>query len=299
MLNKIKQIFSQKLWTKCWTIGFVEGGIASIIKSDNVSVSWVKIPQKRWFADPFILDVSETEIEVLVEDFEYEKEKAVISLLRINRTTMKVCQRRVILDLPTHLSFPYIIRDDRRIFVCPENCQGEGLILYEFDREKELLQPRYKMCDDVVWDSVLTNCFDEPLLFTANKDDYHLDIYRKQGDKFVLHQTIVSQHKDSRMAGSVFKYDGKYYYPAQDCSSGYGEAVVIKEVFFKDGIITIGNIVKRIESPYKKMPLGFHTLNEYKGIAVVDACGYRYRRLVFCVLLFSKLKNYICKTCRK
>ncbi len=289
----------QKIWTKCWTIGIVEGGISSIMTNDVLDVKWLKLPKDRWFADPFVLDVVGDEMYLLVEDFEYAKSKAAISLLKIDRQTMTIISRKIVLDLPTHLSFPYILRKNGEIFVCPENCQGEGLVMYEFDKTNERLLPYKKICGDIVWDSVLTYRFGEPLLFTANKDDYHLDIYKKTGDFFCFHKTIVSKNKDSRMAGDVFEYEGNYYYPAQDCSNGYGESVVIKEVFVENGEVSIGNTVKRFRSTNKRMPLGFHTLNEYKGIAVVDACGWRYKNIVSCILWASRIKNYFRKICRK
>ena len=289
----------QKIWTKCWTIGIIEGGISSIMKSDALDVKWLKLPKERWFADPFVLDVVGNEVHLLVEDFEYVKEKASISLLKIDKQTLNIISRKIVLELPTHLSFPYILRENGRIFVCPENCQGEGLVMYEFDKTNERLLPCKKICGDVVWDSVLTYCFGEPLLFTANKDDYHLDIYKKTGDNFSFFKTIVSNNKDSRMAGDIFEYEGNYYYPAQDCSNGYGETVVIKEVFYENDDVIIGKIIKRFCSTNKRMPLGFHTLNEYKGIAVVDACGWRYKNIVSCILWVSRIKNYCRKICRK
>ena len=48
----------------------------------------------------------ETEILVLVDDYEYNLEKGVISLLHINRKTMEIISRKVLLELSIHLSFP-------------------------------------------------------------------------------------------------------------------------------------------------------------------------------------------------
>ena len=287
-----------KIWEKCWTVGVVDGGISSVLENDDFSVKWLKIPRDRWFADPFVLDVIGDEIQLLVEDYEYKKSKAAISLLKIHKQTKRIISRKVILELDTHLSFPNILRKNGRVYVYPENCRGGGLVLYEYNVEQEELKPYKLICADKVWDSVITFAFGEPMLFTANKDDNHLDIYTLKDDMFVFSQSIESEFKNSRMGGQIFEYHGNIYYPAQDCTEGYGSAIVVKELFLEEGLVQVGKIIKRIESPNQKMNLGLHTLNEYKDIAVVDACGYRYRRIVSCVLIMSNLKSFIRKICR-
>ncbi|MBP5371346.1 MAG: hypothetical protein J6Y55_05405 [Bacteroidales bacterium] len=295
---KMFENMPHKVWEKCWTIGIVDGGIRSILENDVFSVKWLKIPHDRWFADPFVLDVIGDEIQLLVEDYEYKKNKAVISILKINKQTNKIISRKVILELDTHLSFPNIHRQNGKVYVYPENCSGGGLVLYEYDAEQENLKPYKLICDDKVWDSVITFVFGKPMLFTANKDDNHLDIYTLKDDMFVFSQTIESEFGNSRMGGQIFEYEGNIYYPAQDCTNGYGRAIVIKELFFEKDLVQVGKIIKKIESPCRKMNLGLHTLNEYKNIAVVDACGYRYRRIVSCVLTMSKVKSFMRKICR-
>ena len=35
-------------------------------------------------------------------------------------------------------------------------------------------------------------------------------------------------------------------------------------------------VVKHLESPHPTMKLGMHTMNEYKGVVVIDVKGYRF-----------------------
>ncbi len=52
-----------------YNIGFVDGNLESIIEGEPIKVNWMKHSYKdRWFADPFILDVTDNEIIVLVEE---------------------------------------------------------------------------------------------------------------------------------------------------------------------------------------------------------------------------------------
>lgn len=273
-----------RLADKCWALGFVQGGMQTVMEAERLEVDWVKMPKDRWYADPFVLDVTDEEILLLVEDYGYKVRKGVISLLRINKITMEIASRKVLLELPTHLSFPAIWRKDRRVYVYPESAGSGRLDMYEYDAEKEDLTLEKTICDDVVWDSYITEAFGEPMLFTAAKNDYQLDIYRwdDKKDRYVSWQKIPSDMKNSRMGGAVFEYKGQYYYPAQNCEKTYGGAIDIKRVKSEEvrgkSVFRV-ETVKHIESPRPTMKLGIHTMNEYKGVVVIDVHGYRYGKI--------------------
>ena len=164
--------------------------------------------------------------------------------------------------------------------------------MYEYDQEEENLAYKKTICKDVVWDSVIFDQYDTNLLFTANDGDYSLNIYRwnEKEKMYKKWGKLESDKPDMRMAGRFFEYDGDFYCPTQDCSKNYGGAVVIRKVNF--GVDTANGIsldyVKTINSPHKRMNIGFHTLNEYKGIVVVDAQGYKY---FFITSLITKISN--------
>ena len=88
------------------------------------------------------------------------------------------------------------------------------------------------------------------------------------------------------------KYKDKVYYPAQNCEKGYGCAINIKEIEYKDGNFLISD-VKTIKSTHKRYNIGLHTLNEYKGVAVIDVHGYRYGVVGKLITYLVKVKKYI------
>ena len=292
MFYRLKESVSKIIWTKCWTVGFVKGGLASVFNEDTLEVEWVNIPHDRWFADPFILDVSDNEISLLVEDFAYSNGKGVISLLKINRHNLRIINRKVLLDIPTHLSFPIIMRKNGHVYVYPENRQNKVLDLYEYNPKEEILTFCMTICDEEMWDSVIFDKYDETMLFTANTDDYSLNIYKWDSEKklYQKQRTIYSNKPDMRMAGQFFNYKGLYYCPTQDCSRNYGYATVIREVTIGEDEISL-KYVKTLYSPNKRMNLAFHTLNEYKGVVVVDAQGYRFPIITSIIILLSKIKK--------
>ena len=281
------------LATESWAIGFVRGGMQSVMESDHLDIDWVKMPEDRWFADPFVLDVTDKEILLLVEDYPYAIKKGIISLLHINRSTMEITARKEILELPTHLSFPAIWRKDGHIYVYPESGLSGRLDMYQYNAEKEELKYVKTICNDVVWDSYITEAFGEPLMFTVVNDNYNLHIYRwnPKTERFVPNQLISSELSNSRMGGAVFEYKGEWFYPAQNCEKTYGGAIDIRRIEFENESVRILDTVKHIESPNKRYPMGLHTLNEYKGVVVVDVKGYRYGKIGESVTKLVNLKK--------
>ena len=272
--------YINSLVNRRWALGIVKGGMKSVFEDNQLKVDWIKMPKDRWFADPFILDVTNTEIILLVEDFAYKTKKGVISLLRIDKKSFHIVSRKVLLELDTHLSFPIILRKNGHIYVYPESRNSGRLDMYEFDVQHELLHFVATICDDEIWDSAIVDFWEEPLLFTTAKDNFQLDIYKWNNDinRFTPYQVIPSTTPNSRLGGAPFAYNGKLYYPAQDCSSEYGGALDIKRIDRKNDKF-IFTTIKHISSPHPKYPLGLHTLNEFKGVVVIDVNGWRYGKL--------------------
>lgn len=275
-LRKFRRL-AKSITEQRWSVGLIEGGMSSIMESDFFKVRWVEIPKDRWYADPFVLNVDEQIITLLVEDFSYSSRKGVITLLEVDRFSMTIILKKELINLPTHLSFPNILRKDDRIFIYPENSAGVNLGVYEYSPATKTCTYVTTICDESVRDSDITCSFGAPLLFTAFTDDYTLDIFRwdESQSRFVPWESYVSDIPNMRLAGSLFEYKGKYYLPMQNQTDGYGSAIDIKEVKCERGIFCL-NTVKHIKSPHRNYRNGCHTLNEYKGIVAIDVLGYRY-----------------------
>lgn len=269
----------KKLVSLSWHLGFVCEGLDGVFKDGPLSVSWVKSPYKdRWFADPFILDVTEDYIYLLVEEFRYGSPKGRIAKLTVDRRSFEIIDLKIVLEEQTHLSFPNILRKNGKVYVYPENANGRKHNLYEYDEASEKLVFVQTICDDVIWDSCITEMFGKKQMFTAHRDDYHLDIYDwdESRNRFLLSESIESKEKNSRMAGQFFEYRGKIYCPFQNCEKTYGGHIDLKEVgISEDGQLCFTK-VKELHSPHHKYKEGLHTLNEYEGVAVIDVKGFNY-----------------------
>ena len=266
-----------------YNIGFVDGNLESIIEGEPIKVNWMKHSYKdRWFADPFILDVTDNEIIVLVEEWYDPLQRGRISKLIVDKSSFDLLELKVMIDEGSHLSFPSIERIGNEIYIYPERA-GSFLERYRYDHEKDSFEKDCRVSDLPLTDSVITDLFGQRLLFSTKMPDangkelgiYSWDDKRKE---LVRLQYYHFDENISRMAGSFFKKKGNVYRPAQVCIKSYGDAVSIQEVSNENGKWNFKE-VRRIYSPTKDFDLGFHTFNEYKGVIVVDGLGYRRPRL--------------------
>jgi hypothetical protein len=277
-VRKIKDII-KSFSDERWNIGFIENSLDSVMRGDTIKVNWVRHNLKNcWFADPFILDVTDTEIIVLVEEWYKPIHKGRISKLIIDRNTYLLKDKCVVLELDTHLSFPVIERHDDQIFIYPENGAAGGLWLYKYDPILNSIKRISLLCDVAVEDAVATNLFGGKKLFATkqpNPNGNVLEIYDWDSSmhKYIRSETCVFTENIARMAGDFFEYHGKIYRPAQECNVQYGHAVTIQEVNRKDGKWLFHEI-RRMYSVNPKLTIGMHTFNMYKGLIVTDALGF-------------------------
>lgn len=271
------------IYNNHWTIGFINASLDEIINSDNWSINWVKNPyQNRWFADPFILDVDDNNIYVLVEEYFDLISRGRISKLTIDRKKNKIKAIDVVLELTTHLSFPSIIRSGERIFIYPENGEGSTLKLYEYMPQTNECVFLETLSKEPLADGIITDLWGERLLFATCSPNHNgniLNVYQQIHDRlFEFKESITFKSNIARNAGDYFELNGKYYRAAQDCSKRYGGAVIIQEISRDAGGFHFRD-VKRIDCMPSDYTLGLHTFNYHKGMAVLDANGLRRPKL--------------------
>lgn len=278
MLDRIyKSITRQK-----WELGFVRNSLEEIVKGNPLNVEWVKHDYKdRWFADPFILDVTHDEIILLVEELKYIDNKGVISRIVVDRRSLKIIERKTILELSTHLSFPAIIRKDNNIYIYPENSASGNLKLYEYNVSDEKCNEIKVLCDEPLTDAILLNTENETYIFStklSNPNGSEIEIYKLKEGKFSPYSNYKFNDSIARNAGDFFILNEKIFRPAQECNSKYGHSISIQELSVADGNIALTEVT-RLSNPSKYMTEGFHTLNSYKGITVIDVRGFNHYRV--------------------
>lgn len=268
-----------------WNIGFCNTTPEELVKLKKLGkIQWMRHPFKdRFFADPFIMEVTDTEIIVFVEEYVFANPPGLIVELVLDKKTKRLKQRYELLRLPTHLSYPAFIRVGGEVYVYPENGASGKLDLYRYDaKTHKLVEPR-RILDEAVADSTVYKKNDGTYLLTATKfPDNQECVFAFETNslnslfKQYTTRPFNTSSRCSRPAGNMIEVDGKVYRPAQDCEERYGAAISVMEF---DPVTYQETISFVLKPSYYAYSLGLHTINFHQDICVIDGYGYMYPTL--------------------
>lgn len=264
-----------------WNLGFIEEGLSDTLTNKSPEIHWVKKRiNDRWFADPFILDVTDSEIIILAEEFCYNVHRGRIARVVIDRKTYEEKSFEIILELPTHLSFPFIIRKHEKIYLMPENSASGSSTVYEYNDANRKVTPLHHIAEEPFADATIFELDGQSYLCTTMLPDTNsksVKIYTLNKDDLKVVDRVATVEfpiECGRNAGEVFSVDGQLYRPAQDCTKCYGHGVILQKMTLKGGKWVFEDVNRFYPNTFKYNQ-GLHTFNNYKGLIVIDARGYR------------------------
>lgn len=264
----------------------MQNPLEEVIAGAEPEVRWMKHQRQRgWFADPFVLEVTDTTISLLAEEFRFKTGKGSIVRLDVDKETLELEKVTVLID-DCHLSFPFVLlptegskaaglklkdqgsksndaflfggeqRRLRNVMVLPETGKEGQWRCYRLDLETNECVMDHVVCEEPLVDAVI---YENNVFATTFPDPNgkNLGVYEICENGFQLVRTIIFDENVAHNAGAFFKIGEDVYRPAQECNEWYGHALSIQE--FKNGEF---KEVRRFS--------GFHTLNSYQGVTVVD-----------------------------
>ena len=199
---------------------------------------WVDHPRDRFLADPFLAR-HDNQTFVFVEDFSRSTGYATIGVFEPRAPAATF---RTVLDRGTHLSYPFVFREEEH---------GDWLMLPEMAAENRLILFRASSFpDEWIEDTVLlegVSAYDPTVIFRDGRfwlfytpgtstycpnDELVLAFSDTLRGPYTQHplNPIKSDVIGSRPAGRLFDWNGRLIRPAQDSSREYGYAVVFNEV---------------------------------------------------------------------
>ena len=270
-----------KAYYHIWNIGFIEASINAIIKSQaaELEVHWVSHHFKdRFFADPFILSVDNDSIKVLVEEFPFFEKRGMISLLIIDKKTYELIEKRSVLKQPFHMSYPFIMRKyNGDLWVAPEASQSGFLFYYTFNDETMVLENQRVLIPEPLLDATIIDYNGLWWLFCTKKGENsnkELFIYYADSPEgpWKSHESnpVVQNLSMARPAGYLVKDGNDLYRIIQKCDKSYGEAVNVSRVQQLTTTEFQEAFLKELHVHGNEYTSGFHTLNSYGDITVVD-----------------------------
>ncbi|MEM8889209.1 MAG: hypothetical protein AAGD28_14620, partial [Bacteroidota bacterium] len=243
-------------------------------------------PKDAFWADPFVIERN-NHFYIFFEELPYATNKGHISCMRLNMESGEPEESFVVLEKDYHLSYPFIFEYERDLYMIPESCENRSIELYRcknFPGEWEYLG---NLMEDV-------NAVDTTLFFHQGYWWMFSSIAEHEGalhdDELSLFYAdtplsktwtphpanpIVSDVRKARMAGKVFRHEGKIYRPAQDCSGLYGRAFSFYEIEELNPGTYRERLVRNIQADWNPKFTRTHTFNREGGLKVIDS----YRRI--------------------
>jgi hypothetical protein len=193
---------------------------------------------------------------------------------------------RVAIELPIHVSYPYLLEDQDRVYCVPETYQAREIALYEAEkfphkwRKVASLIRNFPAVDGTVfqydgrwWLACSSYPMGRDSVFMWHAQDL-FGPWRPHS-----RNPVKTDIRSSRSAGTPFIHGGFLYRPAQDSSRTYGGRIVINRVTrltpteFEEEPAAV--IEPYANGPY---PYGVHTVAAVGDVTILDGQRRRFIR---------------------
>ena len=284
-----------------WNIGIVDKPAHAFLEDPSpIPVRWLpELLPLGYHADPFPLQ-RDGRMVLLAEGYDYHDRLGYLAMLDPEAPPGAMATR---LDVPVpgHLSYPWPIERDGRLYVIPESHKARQVVLL---RSEDPFPRRWEI-EHVLLDGFAgVDC--TPVehdgrwwLFCADNDDqdqaklYLFMADRLQGPWAPHPQNPVKiDCRSSRPGGRPFAHDGHLYRPTQDCSRVYGGAIAINRILELTPHRFVEEVAVRIEPDAKgPYPHGLHHFVPFGDRTVIDGNRRRFGPATALRWLRSRLRS--------
>lgn len=229
----------------------------------------IKNPLFYWIADPFLVE-SNNDVYVFAEAANKitRKGKIVFGKYKKGKIHWKTCYKS-----KTHLSFPFIYKNNDGYHLIPEN--SEQNMLYSLKSTNlnnwnidKIFTNNKKCVDSILYDD------DYLLMYVLDYKCNYLALFNINTNTIV--DKLFDFKKILRPAGAIFNYNGSKVIPTQDCSINYGYGLIFNKIDVRDGRIRIhpfqritGDTIKKYLIKSQNI-IGIHTYNKNESYEIID-----------------------------
>lgn len=238
-------------------------------------------PKDRFWADPQVL-YKDNMYYVFLEEYPFAAKKGHISLMTIDEKG-SCGPVTPILQMPYHLSYPFVFQWEGRYFMVPETRAIKTISVYEcveFPYKWEFRQ--HLMKNVLAMDATLFFDGNRWWLFAAmsslagaSASDELFLFYSDSplSREWIPHRRnpVLSDARTSRPAGKLFRHNGRLYRPSQDCSRDYGFGVNINHVMTLNENRYQEQTVQGLLPNWDHNITGVHTFQHEHGLTIIDA----------------------------
>lgn len=272
--NKCRFHWRELMVQEEWNIGVRRAPIGTLLHQRTLSdVEWMELAPGTFRADPFGWDDHEG-LHVVHELYHHGHASAVLHE-QVHGPQGVITERPIRSPFPGHLSYPYVLRHEERTYVVPESMADGRTVLMELVGDG--LREVAVLADVPLADPTLFQHEGRWWLFGTRPPLTNVDLVAYHSTDlhgpYVPHalDTLVSDIRGARPAGTPFLLMGRLIRPAQDSSLTYGGRVV----FHRIERLTPGRyeetLVHTVDpDPRSRWNEGFHTVAAVGGITLVD-----------------------------
>ncbi len=284
--RKIRYHINDKFFYNQWTIGIARTDIRDIIigKAFDPHISWFPLKDRQEnCADPFILRADDGNYDIFYEKYMVDDlQSGDIWVMRVDKD-FNVISDEILLDRQFHASFPFLHRENGKIYVVPETANENKLLCYEFDTDKRTLSYQGSIIDQPLRDATILKKNNKYWLFgmlkrvNGSEEKYESWVFISDdfNGPYAPHpKSPIKEGLDGiRSAGNFIEIGGELYRPTQNCEGEYGKSISINKVnrlnesdVAEDHYMTITIKKTRQNKGITKI----HTINGIDNIIVVD-----------------------------
>ena len=205
---------------EAWVLAYRVRGNKTLYEGDANGFTVLRNTARYWKADPFLF-TRKGKTWIFCEMYDRKRHKGVIGAAGLKRNG---CSRfRICLDLPHHLSFPYVFEEGGEIYMMPE-CSASG----EIAVYKAVKFP-------LKWEKAFTVAPVPGMDTVPVPGDGAVDFYLssvERNDRLVkfrfgddVYQTAFENAPAARCAGRIFKTDAGLIRPSQNDQGSYGNSL--------------------------------------------------------------------------
>ncbi|MBT5221024.1 MAG: hypothetical protein HOM16_16290 [Woeseia sp.] len=272
-----RQNLLRKVYTEKWHLMF---GLHQDLH-DLTNFHTLAPPKDKFWADPFIVRANGV-FYLFIEEAELKTGVGYISVIEMDKCG-NVKWPRVIIKRPYHLSYPFIFEFENHLYMIPESAENKTIEVYkclefpfkwEFDRHLMENVSAYDATlieDGGVWWMFATvaelegaSSMDELCLFFADSP---------LSRNWTPHpmNPIVSDVRNARPAGALYRDGGKLYRPSQNSAHRYGYGLNINRVMELSKSAYREEITEEFKPDWDRSVKALHTYNRCGELTMIDA----------------------------
>ncbi|XLS30787.1 hypothetical protein ACJD0Z_08125 [Flavobacteriaceae bacterium M23B6Z8] len=278
--RKIRQLIKSQFYFNQWTLLY-QFSDNDKPETDISRYKRIVPPKDRFWADPFLYKKN-GKYYVFIEELKYNRKLGELAVMEIDENG-NYTKPQTILKKDYHLSYPFLFEEDGVLFMIPETSNNKDIQLYvctDFPLKWERVETLMTNVEAV--DTTIHKENGLYWMFTNIKKykggSKHSELFLFYSDELASSQwkphpsnPIVSDVKQSRPAGSIFKQDEKLIRPAQNCSYYYGYGMNFCEITTLDKEQYHQEIIQHLLPKWEKDVLATHTFNHLDKLSISDA----------------------------